>query len=63
MRSAKGRHIRGRMGFGVCPNITAINRRYGRHNEYVRPDGSVFCKSCGAELAPPQPPKSEGVTP
>lgn len=28
--------------------------RRGRHEEYIRPDGSRFCRACGRELDPPR---------
>lgn len=34
---------------GECPHPA----RRGNHEEYVRSDGSTFCRACGEELTPP----------
>lgn len=34
----------------LCPHPA----RSGKHEEYMRPNGSTFCRACGAELVPPK---------
>ena len=36
-----------------CPHPA----RNGHHEEYARPDGSSFCRACGAEILPPEDPE------
>ena len=40
----------------ICPHPA----RDGRHEEYLRSNGSTFCRACGCELNPPKTGKPTG---